>query len=281
MINNVITDLDKIRKNSYGVIGNPIEHSLSPVIHNGLSDENNYVKILLEPNKFDNSIPLLKERLKGFNCTIPYKQQIIKHIDVLDDTAMLYGAVNTVKVKENKLYGYNTDGYGFLKAIQFMNINLNNSKVLLIGAGGVARIIAYETVKANCELDIFARNKYRANLLKKDIEKIFTNSQINIIDNLKDNYDLIVNATPVGMYPNINYMPIDENTIKNSKCVFDTIYNPIETKMLKVAINNGIKYSNGLYMLVYQAVYSRYIWNNESYSNKELNKIIEILNKML
>lgn len=277
-----LNDINKIPCNSYGVIGYPIEHSLSPIIHKGLSLSDNYYRILLSPEELEKAIPLLKERLLGFNITIPHKLAIMKYIDVLDETAIAYGAVNTVKISNGKLYGYNTDGIGFLSAIKRAGMSINNREVLLIGSGGVARVLAYEVVKAGSKLTIFCRNTISGRALADNILKSYPKALIKITDKLSNiRYDILLNATPQGMYPNIDGIPVPVEIISNIDEIFDTIYNPSKTRLLIEAEKAGKKTMNGLYMLVAQAAGSREIWTNTSYRENAFDDIMKVLENKL
>lgn len=276
-----IYDLDSINsipKGSYAVIGYPIEHSLSPDIHNALTKNNNYYCISLKPEELKKALPILRKKLKGFNCTIPHKLSIMQHLDYIDESATEYGAVNTVKVEGNRLYGYNTDGKGFLSAIKRAGMNLGNKSILLCGAGGVARVMAFECVKKGAHLTIYNRSKQRAIDLMKAIKLQYHDSRIDVIDivvNVK--WDYLLNATPQGMYPKVNDIPIDPVLVPNFKGVYDTIYNPLETKLIKLAKEHNITADNGLYMLIMQAIHARVIWEGYGSSENIIGNIYNML----
>ena len=265
----------------FGLTGYPLGHSLSPVIHRELfrlsGVDGEYELYEIAPENLGEGIVSLKNNLCGFNVTIPHKIGVIPFLDELDERAALFGAVNTVKAGD-KCVGYNTDCIGFLRALDMADIELAG-KVLVCGAGGVARMFAFEAVLAGCALTIAARdddipaaNKIKAEIaekLNKDIEVI------NLCD-VREGYDLIINGTPVGMYPHTDACVLPKEIVEKSKAVFDAIYNPKETLLIKYAKSSGIRYSNGLSMLVLQAVAAEEIWNNITFSAEDIRKVIKI-----
>ena len=223
------------------------------------------------------------KRLNGFNITIPHKINIIPLLDKLSPKAKLFGSVNTVDIKDNKTIGYNTDCDGFLRSLEAENIKLAGN-VLICGSGGVSRMFAFESALAGAEVTLAVRNSSlnAANDIKKEMqEKLSKDCNIIFLSEAKGGYDLIINGTPVGMYPNIDNSPLEEKVIKSSKAVFDAIYNPIETKFIKYAREGGLKYVNGLPMLVWQAAVAEEIWNDVKFSKEDINKVIDITKKEL
>lgn len=274
-----IYDINNIPHGSYGVLGCPIEHSLSPFIHNSLTEKENYYKIFIKPEDLIISLAIIKGRMQGFNVTIPHKIEIMDYLDEIDETARYYGAINTVKIKDNKLFGYNTDGEGFLKALNRANISIEGQNVLLAGAGGVARVMALEAVKHNSRLTIFCRNIDKGLTLKNRIANIYKDAQISVTDQAEPHqkYDVFLNGTPLGMYPDTDRMPIDAHYLDNIRAVFDTVYNPIETKLIKLAKSKGITAVNGLYMLSAQAAAARRIWTGIQYTDSVLDEVTKKL----
>lgn len=281
-----IADIKKFKKKVFGVIGFPIKHSMSPEIHKPLFKINNvkrdYVIVEIEPQSIKEAILILKEHFEGFNCTIPFKEIIIPFIDVLDKKAEFYGAVNTVKVICGKLYGYNTDGDGFNYAIKKANIDLENKKVLIIGAGGVSRVMAFEAALKNANISIFDIDLAKAQNLCTGIKEKIKGTKITALNEQNDDrYDIILNGSPVGMWDKISRMPIKLEIIKNTKAVFDTIYNPNITKLLLSAKENGCIIQGGMPMLVGQAVSAQKIWFDKEFCEKDIDKIIINTSKML
>ncbi len=271
----------------YALIGYPLGHSMSPIIHKELlkiasvNGKYNLAEIMKED--LETSFYESLKKLNGFNITIPHKINIIPFLDELSQKAKLFGSVNTVDIKENKAIGYNTDCDGFLRSLEAENIKLDG-EILICGSGGVSRMFAFESVLAGAKVTLAVRDSSlkAANDIKKEMqEKLSRDCNIIFLSEAKGNYDLIINGTPVGMYPNIDACPLEEGTIKSSKAVFDAIYNPIETKFIKYAREGGLKYVNGLPMLVWQAAVAEEIWNDFKFSKEDINKVIEITKKEL
>ena len=260
---------------------------MSPYIHEeffklkGVSAE--YKSLQISPETLPDEIKALKE-LDGFNITIPHKSKIIPFLDSLDTAAQLYGAVNTVKRKNNKYFGYNTDAYGFINGVKAAGLTLEG-KVLIYGYGGVARTIAFECVKSGCQVTLGVRKGLidRAMPLKNEIEeKLNKTVAIKEIYNISEKYDLFVNATPVGMYPNVDQSPLKEEQTTLFSGIYDTIYNPQKTLLLKYAEKNNIKCGGGLSMLVYQAALAQQLWFEVEFAQEEINEVIaKTSNKLL
>ncbi len=250
----------------YAVIGNPIEHSFSPMIHNRifktLRQDAVYIPLKIEEEHLAESIPMLRNCFEGFNVTIPHKQKIIPYLDEMDADAERYGAVNTVKVKDGKLIGYNTDGYGFIKGLEMEGVLLKDQPVLLLGAGGAARVAAFELLQKGALLTIANRNIQRAQKLKEELIQNENSSKTEIcrLDEINQGYVCIVNATPAGMSPYEEEIPVSVEVIRKSRVIYDLIYNPYRTKLLQIAQQYGCKVINGFSMLFYQAVKAQKIW---------------------
>ena len=265
----------------FGLTGYPLGHSLSPVIHRELFKlsgiDGEYKLYEIAPENLETELESHKKNLCGFNVTIPHKVEVIPFLDELNEKAALFGAVNTVKVGE-KTVGYNTDCIGFLRALELADIELAGN-VLVCGSGGVARMFAFEAVLAGCELTIATRDEDIpvANRIKDEISnKLKKDAKVINLRDVCESYDLIINGTPVGMHPNVNACVLPKEVIKKAKAVFDAIYNPEETLFIKHAKEAGIKYSNGLSMLVLQAVAAEEIWNGVAFAAEDIKKVIEI-----
>lgn len=271
----------------FALIGYPLGHSMSAVIHKELfsiSGVNaSYELKEVEPEKLGEMFSSELSDLNGFNATIPHKINIIPYLDEVSFKAGLFGSVNTVDVKDDKITGHNTDCTGFLRALEMADISLSG-KVLLCGAGGVARMIAFESILAGCDLTIAVREAdvEAGNIIKQEIQdKLQKDCKVILLDEVEQGYDLIVNGTPVGMFPHVDACPLDEDIIKSAGAVFDVIYNPIETKFIKYAKEAGIKYSGGLSMLVWQAAVAEEIWNGVEFTYQDIEKVLEITKKEL
>jgi shikimate dehydrogenase len=260
---------------------------MSGVIHKELFKLSNipahYDLTEVAPEDLDNAVESKLKFLRGFNVTIPHKINIIPHLDEISPRAKLFGAVNTVDVCDGKLIGHNTDCSGFLRALDMAGITLGG-KVLLLGSGGVARMIAFESIIAESDLTIAVRESDIpfAQTIKQEIkDKLGKDCKVILLSEAQGGYDLVINGTPVGMHPNVDACPVDEKVITSSKAVFDVIYNPIETKFIKYAKSAGIKYSSGLSMLVWQAAVAQEIWNNVKFSKDDIQKVIKITEEEL
>lgn len=267
---------------NFGLIGYPLGHSMSPIIHKELFNicgiKANYNLIETAPENVEGCFNETLKALRGFNVTIPHKIEIIKYLDELSPRAELFGAVNTVDVREDKIVGHNTDCAGFLSALQMADIELGGN-VLLCGSGGVARMIAFEAILADAKLTIAVREADipAANEIKQEIkDKLNKDCDIILLSEAKGGYDLVINGTPVGMFPHVDACPVEKEVITTSKAAFDVIYNPEETVFIKHAKEAGIKYSGGLSMLVWQAAVAQEIWNGVKFKNEDIEKVIKI-----
>ena len=271
---------------NFAVIGFPLGHTMSPYIHGEFFDlkgfSADYKSLQISPENLTKKIEELK-KLDGFNITIPHKAKIIPFLDCLDPAAKLYGAVNTVKKENNRYYGYNTDAYGFINGVKSAGLALSG-KVFIYGYGGVARTIAFECVKSGCQVTLGVREglQERAIPLKNEIEeKLQKTVAIKEIYDISEKYDLFINATPVGMYPNIENCPLKEEQIILFSGVYDTIYNPQKTLLLQYSEKNNIKCGGGLSMLVYQAALAQQLWLGVEFTKEEMDKVIEKTAKKL
>ena len=264
----------------FAVIGHPIGHTMSPFIHKRLFElaktDGDYTVLDIAPEELPNKISALNE-LAGYNITIPHKQAIIPLIDKLDRKAELYGSVNTVKNGEIR-EGYTTDPDGFLKALEASGIPFKGN-VLILGTGGVARTFAFEAALAGCNTTIAVRPddlSAVAKLAGELNDKILSASVSTcLIDRIQGDFDLLVNATPIGMYPKVDAMVVKPELVSRCKYVFDAVYNPLETLLIKTAKANGSTAVGGMSMLVWQAVVAHEIWDGSEYSIDDINQLIE------
>lgn len=226
----------------YGLIGEKLGHSYSKIIHEafGLYD---YDLIPLTEKEFHT---FMKEKeFRGINVTIPYKCDVIPYLDELDSKAKAIGAVNTIVQKNGKLKGYNTDYYGFLDTLTRNQIEVKEKSVLVLGNGGASKaVLAVLKDQEAATITIANRTKKEGTI---SLEQCYHHAP---------SYDVIINTTPVGMYPNITEQPIDLVAFTSCQAVIDLIYNPSETNLLKQAAFLSMKAVNGLTMLVSQAKYA-------------------------
>lgn len=262
----------------YGLLGHPVGHSLSPIIHNA-AFEYMYLNCIYEvfdvsPENLGDAINGIKAlNVKGFNVTIPYKELIMRYLDNISEEAKKIGAVNTVINENGRLKGCNTDGYGFIEAIADAGEKIIGRNIVIIGAGGAAKAVGISLAMNGVNSIIIAnRNLEKAlslsNYINNEYHISCTHCTIDNLDVIED-IDILINATSVGMYPNTGESPVKEKVVTKSKFVYDLIYNPEETLFLKYAVTNGIKCSNGLGMLVNQANHAFKLWTN-TYFDKNL-----------
>ncbi|KIL44478.1 shikimate dehydrogenase [Jeotgalibacillus soli] len=257
-------------KSLYGVIGYPIEHSKSPMMHNAWFRNENfegyYHPFKIEKNQLGNAIRGMKAlQMKGWNVTIPYKEAIIPFLDEVDAAAVAIGAVNTVVYKNGKWVGTNTDGDGFVASLSLKRTKeqLKTSSILLIGAGGAAKGIYYALVNAGVNnIHIANRTVERASSLISKIaaDGNFKGISLDSATEQLTQYDIIINTTSVGMYPEIDSVPIEVTNIKAGTLAVDIIYNPLETAFLKAAKERGAETLNGVGMFVYQGALAFEHW---------------------
>ncbi len=262
-----------------GIFGYPIEHSLSPVMHNTafriLGLDFIYLPFEVKPEDLQFAVKAIKALgFKGVNITVPHKEKVIKYLDKLDSSAKEVGAVNTIVNQEgkpgsNRLVGYNTDGIGFLKSLAG-KINLKNRNVLLLGCGGAGKSIAGALVKSKIgSLTIIDPNKEKAKETKLLVEKIRKVSGVRCKltvshQPLATGYkaDLLINATPLGMHRG-DPLPIDVKYLHKNMVVYDIVYNR-ETELLKEAKKIGARTFTGLEMLIYQGAEAFRIWTGKN-----------------
>lgn len=264
----------------YAVIGHPIGHTMSPFIHKRLFELSNikaeYSVIDIAPENLAEEYEKTLKHLDGYNITIPHKQAIIPFLDLTDHKAHLYGSVNTVANIGGVSAGHTTDPDGFLKALAYASIPLKD-RVVVLGCGGVARTFAFEILLKGCDLE-FAVRKEDLEICKNlvaEIKKTFKNSKITYgcIDDLQGDITTLINATPVGMSPKSDFQPVSDLVITKSANVFDAVYNPLETLLIKKAKANGSNAEGGMSMLVWQAVVSHYHWDKSTYDKADVEKL--------
>ena len=257
------------------VIGNPIEHSLSPQLHNFWIKNNNlnatYTKKKLNDDDLEKLISEMRENnLNGINVTVPFKKKIIPYLDELSKEAKETESVNTIYLKDDKIKGHNTDVSGFEYSIKDLNINMSNKKVLIIGAGGVVSSILFALNKMSLN-KIFITNRTRERA--KDLKKFFKNLIIVEWGDIP-NFDMVINATSVGLNEN-DQLELNLSKIKN-KFFYDIIYNPPKTNFLKNAEVLGNKIENGKKMFIYQAAAAFKIWHGvEPEIDEETSNILD------
>ncbi len=258
--------------NIVGLIGHPVEHSFSPPMHNAafqsLGMDYAYVAFDVNPNDLSSAIEGAKSlNIKGFNVTIPHKIEVMQYLNELDEVASLIGAVNTIDFKNLK--GYNTDGIGAVRAIEEVS-PIKDKDVIVAGAGGASRAISFYLAKFGANsITILNRNVNKAQNLAEDVLKSDLISDVRLdsisqINGYLDNADILVDTTPLGMDPHIDDAPIARaDNMHENLVVFDAVYNPNETVLIKEAIKAGAKPVYGIKMLLYQGAESFKIWTGQ------------------
>ncbi|MBV7505897.1 shikimate dehydrogenase [Bacillus sp. sid0103] len=255
-------------KKLFAVLGDPIGHSMSPIMLNDLFSFYNMDAVYLPFHVKDEYLHDAVKGLKavgvgGFNVTVPHKSKIIPFLDGIDDLAAKIGAVNTVVNENGQLIGYNTDGPGFLKGLNAILPQIEGQKVLIIGAGGAARAIYFTLAKEKpLKLDIANRTIENASGLIKECPYSVSSRACSFekASATIGEYDLVIQTTLIGMSPKINEQPISLNNIRNHSVFCDIIYNPLETQFLKEAQQKGAIIQNGLDMFVYQGALAFEKW---------------------
>ena len=245
----------------YGLIGEHLGHSFSKEVHSHLSD---YDYELCEIAKDELDSFMRRADFKAINVTIPYKEKVIPYLNYISDEAKMIGSVNTIVNRDGKLYGYNTDFFGMTSLIDRMHLSLKGKKTVILGTGGTSKT-ALAVSKSLGAYPIITVSR-----VKKD-------GCIDYDELMRDHLDaeIIINTTPVGMYPDNFSAPIDITPFERLEGVIDAIYNPIRTSLVVSALEKGIKAEGGLYMLVAQAVYASEIFLDTKHPKEKLNKIFK------
>jgi len=254
-----------------GVIGDPIEHTMSPAIHNAafikMGLDYHYVPFRVKEEELGKAIDGMRAlNIRGLNVTIPHKVAIIPLLDELDPLAEKIEAVNTISNDDGVLKGYNTDASGFLQALLERGIEPKGKKVVMLGAGGASRAVSFSLVERGVHMVILNRRLEQAEELAGRLSTTF-NKEVKALELVADNLaqvlgeaDILVNATSVGMSPNINETPVPSSLLKPGLVVVDIVYNPIRTRLLREAEAVGAKTVDGVDMFVWQGVLAFEIW---------------------
>lgn len=271
----------------YGVIGHPIGHSLSPLMHNTAFEA---LGINGSMSAYDIDPGSLKEALQGFlsagfiglNVTIPHKEAIIPLLGSVDEEASIVGAVNTVNFDGQRTVGYNTDIVGFLRTLEPYRASIEGGKFLVLGAGGVARAVVYVLLKyfRTNRIFIASRSVLRANNLVENFRET-SHTRLSVL-NLQDlqvkrvfeTSDVIINATPAGMAPKTHELPLSDPPFRQSQIVVDLIYRPVRTEFLRLATESRAQTISGLEMFVQQGARSFEIWTGRSMDIPLARKVV-------
>lgn len=265
----------------FGVFGYPVGHTMSPKLHSIMAEKTNkdiaYLAFSASPEEFSEKFKAAKLLASGFNITVPHKLRVMEHLDIIDDSAKNIGAVNTVIEKDSKWYGYNTDGIGFLKSLEMNKTYVKGKNILMLGAGGAARGVAYSVAQNGAKsITITARTQEKADSIGMMLESLTDTKYIDEYDKASE-YDIIINTTPLGMHPHQDKNPLDDFSIINENTVCcDLIYSPWETLFLKEAKMHGAKIINGFGMLCYQGIYAFEHFTGEKFSDIFFEEIYKL-----
>ncbi len=242
----------------YGVIGNPVRHSLSPALHNAALSAGglNAVYLAFEIEDIEECVKGIRALgIKGTSITIPFKTAVMPFLDEIDPLAKRIGAVNTIVNDNGRLKGYNTDALGALKALE-EKIKLPGMTCLIIGAGGAAKAIGFMLKEQDVAVSIVNRSRKRGEALARSLGCPF----VPLVDIEGAKGDILVQTTPVGMYPHIDQCPVPENILEQGMVVMDIVYLPAETRLLKLAKNRGCVTISGVDMLIHQGAEQFRLW---------------------
>jgi shikimate dehydrogenase len=281
----------------YGVIGDPIGHSLSPILQNWLLDrygiDGRYVAFQVTPDNLANAIHGMQALgIHGLNVTIPHKEKVLAYLTTLSPDAQLLGSANTILNKNGILHGFNTDVPGFINSVENLHQKFFQSRVIVLGAGGAARAVVYALKKLEiselvlCDLSLTEtkplEDKCRAEFGLTNVNS-WAIDDPRLID-IVNSCSVLINATPVGMLPNTDRSPLPDNIpLHKEMLAYDLIYNPAQTKLLADAQKSGAIIKNGLDMLIFQGAASMSIWTDKQIDLEQsaLNEIRYILNKAM
>lgn len=261
-----------------GIFGDPIEHTLSPLMHNAAFKELGldycYVPFLVKSEKLKEAVEAIRAlNIKGVNITVPHKENVINYLDELSEEAKCIGAVNTILNENAKLKGFNTDAYGFVKSLQEENIMIRDKHILLLGAGGAAKAVAYGVLKEGANVSIFNRTTSKAYKLRDSFNSI---GKIEVIEKInKKNtgkFQLVIHATSLGLKKE-DPLPINPDFLYKGQIYIDLIYP--ETPLMKEAEKRGCKVIGGLGMLLWQAVKAFEIWTSQPAPVEVMKKFLK------
>lgn len=277
------------------IFGNPIGHSKSPLMHNALFEALGinaaYVPFSPEPEKLADAISGFRAlKIRGANVTIPYKTPVMELVDELSDISKFTGSVNTLYWKGGivggTLCGTTTDPYGCIRNMEEFGVDVSGKKVALLGNGGAAKAIAYTLVEKSCKLTIVCRSLEKGKALADSLNRAFDGkapvvAAVTFDDfaSVTDSIEIIINATPVGMTPNVDETPLPAEHLRASQVVYDIVYSPLYTKLLNQAKEVGCKVVTGEGMLVHQGIESFRKWFPNETANKTNDELAAIMRK--
>lgn len=268
-------------RETYALFGYPLGHTMSPELHAQLftatGREADYIGVSVPPEKLPEAMAIARAKLAGINVTIPHKKAVIELLDAVDQSALDLGSVNTVHFTNGEAIGYNTDILGFAETLERDGVALRGRKVLLLGYGGAAAVMAYHCVHEGAHLIITGRNLEKAGALRDKLLRSFPSAKIDVCVRraIPKDVQIVVNGTPLGMFPNESQTPLYFMPRK-TEYVFDAIYNPPVTSTMKLA-GRRVKTRDGLYMLVMQAARAQTIWYGAQFTEQSCDSILRRL----
>ncbi|GED53771.1 shikimate dehydrogenase [Brevibacillus borstelensis] len=266
-----------------GLFGHPVSHSQSPLMHNAAFAEAGldyvYMTFDVAPERLSEAVAGIRSLgIKGVNVTIPHKVAIMPMLDEIDPLAARIGAVNTVVNRDGYLVGYNTDGLGYVRSlVETTGITLEQQTVTMLGAGGAARAVAFTLAERGVkEIRIINRSRERATLLAEHVGTIVPTAVIDPAEGKEaiEDASLLINTTSIGMYPQVDEMPVQEEWLHAGLIVSDLIYNPLETRLLKAASSRGAQVHSGIGMFVNQGALAFELWTGEAAPTETMREIV-------
>ena len=260
----------------FAVLGQSLPHTWSPYIHNSLFDAAGldavYLPVTVPPERLGSVTDVFRSCFSGFNVTIPYKEKILPFLDDVDEAARVCGAVNTVEIRNGRMIGHITDGLGMLRAIEERGVETHQADVLILGGGGAARVAGYAFLSRGGRVTFAVRDAQKGNALAHALAQTQQDGlhrlSVRPLADCAEAHDILINCTPVGMYPHVDACPVSADAIARCRAVFDAVYNPRETRLLALAKQNGLPAIEGLGMLFYQAVEAQKFWFGDRIASK-------------
>lgn len=260
----------------FAVLGQSLPHTWSPYIHNSLFDAAGldavYLPVAVPPERLGSVTDVFRSCFSGFNVTIPYKEKILPFLDDIDEAAQVCGAVNTVEIRNGRMIGHITDGLGMLRAIEERGVETHQADVLILGGGGAGRVAGYAFLSRGGRVTFAVRDAQKGNALAHALAQTQQDGlrrlSVRPLADCAEAHDILINCTPVGMYPHVDACPVSADAIARCRAVFDAVYNPRETRLLTLARQNGLPAIEGLGMLFYQAVEAQKFWFGDRVASK-------------
>ena len=273
----------------FAVLGESLGHTWSPYIHNTVfaacGRDAVYLPITVPKDKLSSAVDVLRSCFAGFNVTIPYKERIMPLLDEIDAAARACGAVNTVENRNGRLIGHITDGLGMLSALEKGGVRTHGVHALILGGGGAARVAGYEFLTRGGRVTFAVRNEEKGRALARELGDTQPDGAARIsvcpLAEIPGAYDVLINCTPVGMYPRTDACPVDDGVISRCAAVFDAVYNPRTTQLLARAQALSIPTVEGLGMLFDQAIEAQRFWFGEVPPQQIQNDVLDALKARL